>query len=72
MTVLFIEKGIEIPKPIKKKSAVWWHMDIGDSVLIQNIQRGNANSYWTRVSKETGRKFISRTVEGGVRVWRTE
>lgn len=48
-------------------------MDVGDSVFIDN--RSKLNSFRAASSAfgaEVGRKFSSRKVEGGWRVWRIE
>jgi len=73
-----IEKGIEIPAkkggggrgfqyPVDK-------METGDSFLIETDKPKNFAARVTTWNKAFAgeRRFVSRTVEGGVRVWRVE
>jgi len=80
-----VENGIEIPAPKRGRGRPpkypWAEMEIGDSFFveaqegrsIENQQRSlsaSGRSYGVR--KHVGMKFRTRTVEGGVRVWRIE
>ena len=51
----------------------WDAMEVGDSFLVRDDQ---ANSVRSAASKRNqlgiGKRYISRHVEGGVRVWRVE
>jgi hypothetical protein len=66
-----IEKGIPIT-PKKGGSRVvetMRAMEIGDSVLVPITAR----SCWLATAHRlSDRKYISRAVEGGVRIWRVE
>lgn len=63
-----IEKGI----PIHIKSAYpFSSMEIGDSFFVKGLDSGRFSSTicYAKV-KNPGMNFTSRTVDGGVRVWR--
>ncbi len=72
-----IEKGV--PKPDKKGMKAKYplgQMEVGDSFLIptegKDAQRSvqtECGSHWTRLKPK---KFASRQVEGGVRIWRVQ
>lgn len=67
-----IEKGVPIPpkgggRPIVYPFA---EMDVGDSVLITNKTQAHASATSNKVGGRLGRKFTTRKVEGGIRVWR--
>lgn len=69
-----IETTVPIPKDNKgpKRKYPFAGMQVGDSFFVKD---GIANrlsgicSYW---QEKTGTKYMVRTVEGGIRVWRTE
>ena len=67
-----IEHGVAIPKKRSECSKYPFNlMGIGDSVLgheKEGARIAAAASVWGKLN---GKKFISRKVEGGVRVWRT-
>ena len=67
-----IEHGIPIPESNPRLGVTWARMEVGDSILIpegiksiKSVQRA-ASSYGSR----HGKTFKSRTVEGGMRIWR--
>ena len=74
-----IESGVEIPtnaKPKKEKVAKYPYaeMNIGDSFFVPSGERGGSLGNICAMNKKMGErlgwKFVARTVEGGVRVWR--
>lgn len=69
-----VDKGISIPNPYRGREAVypWKNMNIGDSILVPNLKIGSVASAAGSYGRNHGVRFISRTVEGGVRVWRVE
>jgi hypothetical protein len=76
MTEWKIEKGIPFPTGYNTRwrRYPWPEMEVGDSVLVP----GEGRTHTTRVSnaakgygKKHGMQFITRTVDGGARVWRT-
>ena len=64
-----IEKGIPLPPAGRGNGAKsrWAELEIGDSVVITKSERAAAYNH----AKKRGKKFESRLVEGGARVWRT-
>lgn len=72
-----IEKGIPIPAPAGGRPAVYplEGMGVGDSFFIplpEGKKPQGAQSGVARAAKGIeGKTFRTRTVEGGVRVWRT-
>ena len=70
-----IEKGVEIPKKptrVYKSKYPWREMELWDSVLFRNVTLNLLNSSSYESGRSTGMKFKTRTVDGGVRVWRVE
>ena len=68
-----IEKGIPIPdsRHVAGFSAMLRKLKPGDSILRTGIIcGGQVTGNIGKVSKQTGFKFTTRKVEGGVRVWR--
>lgn len=68
-----IEKGITLPPKHNLNERVYRYdlMEVGDSVLISSRPGSNSTSVSVSgYSKKTGKKFTTRTVEGGIRVWR--
>ena len=67
-----IEKGIEVPNYERYRKYPFEGMEIGDSFLVphemKNRVQASASSYGRRKNK----RFLTRTVESGVRVWRVE
>lgn len=71
-----IEKGIEIPDTsmvgILEKETPIAKMEIGDSFLYPD--NGKLESLVTRIAtygKRTEKSFLTKTTEGGKRIWRT-
>ena len=73
MTTITIDKNIPIPGLIGGRRAVypWDTLEVNESFFVADRTTKNFGSMVYSASKRTGRKFISRTVDGGVRVWRT-
>lgn len=72
-----IEKGIPAPESALKGRTKypWPKMDIGDSVFFEGEPGGtqcNASKASIMYGKRTGKKFASRSIDGGVRIWRIE
>lgn len=64
-----IEKGVPIPSRTAPKYP-FMQMEVGDSVLITGERKGSVTGAAFYVGKTHGMKFTSRSVGGGVRVWR--
>ena len=66
-----IDKGVPIPIAHKKnREYPFDYMDIGDSFFMNN--RSSAFHALMNRHNVGGKKFISRAVEGGFRVWRVK
>jgi hypothetical protein len=70
-----IEKGVPLPplavvsgRPTKYP---WTEMAVGDSFFVPGQSSVKFSGNITSAKKMTGFKFTTRTVDGGVRVWRT-
>jgi hypothetical protein len=72
---LKIEKNIPVPgkatgsrtSPLRVAVLT---MECGDSVLVMGKKTNEVSARLSYLQKFSGRKFTSRKVEGGVRVWR--
>ena len=71
MSEFKIEKGIEIPSG-RKASRVYPFdkMEVGDSFLVNAKEQVKVMSSARPYGIRTGKKFVSRKMEDGVRVWR--
>ena len=72
-----IEKGIQIPETRGTKSKYPWKtMIVGDSFFVEaamkSVRYKTIQSAAYRSGKKIGRKFTTRFIDGGLRVWRTE
>lgn len=75
-----IEHDIPIPSPIREgKPPVypWRKMEIGDSFLVpldsySRKAHSRLSTALSQAGRRSGRKFCTRRVEGGIRVWRIE
>lgn len=67
-----VEKGVAIPRPRNRSSYPWPELGIGDSFLVEGGKRSSFSNLLCYWSMKLDRKFVARTVEGGLRIWRTE
>lgn len=73
MSEIKIEKGIPIPEGDGRRGRApkypWRNMEVGDSFFVREkpsaVARGACEA-----GKRCGRKFISRRIDDGVRIWR--
>ena len=68
-----IETGVPLPRLKNTRKYPFDKMKVGDSFFVPNGKIGtigNAVFMWNREHRDS--QFISRSVEGGVRVWRTK
>lgn len=74
MEMFTIEKGIPVPKNRKgvKRGYPFESLGVGDSFLVTDRKITTMSSACQQKSKGMGKKYIARTVPGGVRVWRIE
>ena len=68
-----IDKDVPMPDPTTPDVTKypWMTMEIGDSFFVDNVTAARFNATKDAAQRRTGRRFASRKVEGGVRVWRT-
>lgn len=67
-----IEKGIPVPEFSKAPRFPYASLEVGDSFLVEGIKPTSVYGSNHRQNKKTGKKFIARIEDGGVRVWRVE
>lgn len=68
-----IDKNVPIPEKVGRECKYpWRQMEIGDSFFIEGKRTNNMCSLIAAAGKRIGRKFISRTIGNGVRIWRIE
>lgn len=66
-----IEKNIPIPDKLFQSKYPYAKMEIGDSFLIKTSKTiEQTNSSTSYAAKRLNMKFTSRTVDGGIRIWR--
>lgn len=72
-----IDKNIPIPQKAggigKLNSFPWNELEVGDSFLLTNTKPKSAHVATARANARfKPKRFTSRVVEGGVRIWRCE
>ena len=71
-----IEKSIPVPLGAGRQGGVLYpfrDMDIGDSIFVAGQASTDGAACSARnLAQRSGLKFTSRTVDGGVRIWRIE
>lgn len=74
MSEFTIEKGIPVPKKMvdRKSKYPFGAMEVGDSFFVKDGNIRNMSRISSTHAKKMPYRFSCRTVEGGVRVWRTE
>lgn len=66
-----VEKGVPIPESKQGMPKYpWKEMEVGDSIFVPWAKSVSSFSAHWYAQKSTGKKFIKRAVDGGVRVWR--
>jgi phenylacetate-coenzyme A ligase PaaK-like adenylate-forming protein len=66
-----IEKNVPLAKTeLHNTKYPFLRMEIGDSFFVANVARQKVGSAAYVAGRVHGRTFKTRTVEGGVRVWR--
>ena len=71
--VIEIEKNVPMPSRNKNTSVAGAleRMEVGDSIFCKDKTPTALGGALTYGKRKTGNKFASRSVDGGVRVWRT-
>jgi hypothetical protein len=64
-----IEKGVPFPGRGLLAAAVR-KMEVGDSIFVANGKQTTVSGTAGSIVRQTGRKFMTRQLEGGVRIWR--
>lgn len=69
-----IEKGVPLPLAIRRTglAPALRRLSPGDSIFVPGKRPAEISSTYTRLQRELGWKFTTRTVDGGCRVWRVE
>ena len=65
-----IDKNIPVPPARLSHRYPWLEMEIGDSFFTANLSHGNMGTQAARAGKRHNREFVTRKVDGGIRVWR--
>ena len=69
-----VEKNVPLPGNAGKGGAYarypWKQMQIGDSLFVEGFTAAQFSGRVSYARKSLGLQFISRTVDGGCRVWR--
>lgn len=65
-----IEQNIPIPTDKRRSPYPWQEMKVGDSFFVPGKKMASVSSACTFQKKKTGREYVTRCVDGGVRVWR--
>lgn len=70
---MLIENNVPLPKFTKRSKYPYPQMTVGQSVFIKGGSTyGTAAVCAYRHGAKTGKQFVCRNVEGGMRVWRVE
>jgi hypothetical protein len=69
-----IEKNVGIPERRKPRPTVWPFtlMEVGDSVLVPAEKITAARTIVGQTTRRHNMRFLTRSVDGGLRVWRIE
>jgi hypothetical protein len=72
MTEFKIDKNIPIPKRIYDSEYPYPidNLNVGDSFFIEERTSTQVSHIISRGNKMLGKRFTSRTMDGGVRIWR--
>lgn len=71
-----IESGVPLPKDNMRGSELKYpfiDMEVGQSVFFEGEStRSKMQARAHQVAKRHGKKFVCRTMDGGLRIWRVE
>lgn len=67
-----IDKDVPVPTNAVGGSPKypWGTMERGDSFFVPNVPKGRLTAAVWAAQKKSGFRFTTRTVDGGIRVWR--
>jgi len=72
MSDIVIEKNVVLPKERNKNKYPYLEMEIGDSFFVENGKLSLICNLNYRMFKLHAKRYIARSEDTGVRVWRTE
>ncbi len=68
-----IDKSVPIPQGRSSHSKYpWRELQVGDSFFVKDKEASDLSGYFAPLRRKYGLRFVSRTVDGGVRIWRVE
>ena len=67
-----IDKGIPLLPFRRAMKNPFDEMGVGDSFMVKGVKRENLAVTAAKYGKKSGKAFLVREVEGGVRCWRIE
>ena len=66
-----IEKNVPLsPRSSHRLKYPWAEMQIGDSFFVTGVNQKSMAMTAKYQTEKTGKTYLARTVDGGVRVWR--
>lgn len=65
-----IEKGVPLPANFRRDRYPFGAMEVGDSFAVPTRKVRAAISSASQHGKRTGRKYVSRKSDDGIRIWR--
>lgn len=69
---MIIEKNIPIPVDSKRMAWPWKDMQVGDCVKFDDKKSaGKAQAYCHVYGTSAGKKFVTKTIDGVMHIWRT-
>ncbi len=72
--MIVIEKNIAIPhirtKPKSELRKLIEKMEKGDSVFVSHAVLSSISFMISLIKKDTKKEFTTRTIDGGIRIWR--
>jgi hypothetical protein len=70
--MITIEKNIPLPGIGDLVGMTLAKMEVGDSFLLGKVDTNLRSMLYRKIKQAAPREFLTRAVEGGVRVWRTK
>lgn len=70
VTEIKIEKGF--PIPASRRTYPFDDLKVGESFFVKDVAIAKISGSRGKAEQRTGFKFVARTMDGGVRVWRIQ
>lgn len=67
-----IDKDVPVPPFKRALKYPFDKMEVGDSFMVKGVKRENLAVTAAKYGKKSGKAFLVRDIEGGVRCWRIE